>query len=437
VLDVLNVGLAAGVAIGLGTAWRAGRTDLATALAAAGRGTAAPSRARAALVAVQAALSIVLLIGTGLFLLSVRRVDQLPLGFNPHDALFATMNLAGAGFSAGQTHQLFREMEARLQATPGIDHAATAVTVPYWSTWGTPVAPGGREVRPDDRAPWLSAVSPSFFATMGTRIVRGRGFTEADSRSAPPVIVINEALARFYWPDREALGQCLRLALAGPACAQIVGIAEHVVQEKITGGDRTWEEQVYLPIEQAPAIMSARVLVARASSMRRSAAVDLMRRTMETTAPGLAAANVRAFSEIPDLSAEMRPWRLGSTMFATFGTLALALAAIGLYGLMSFSVSQRFREFGLRMALGAERRHILALVLRRGVAPAAAGGAAGIVAVLLAAPAIEPLLFRTSPREPLVVGAVIAILLITALAGSLLPALRATRVDPARTLRAE
>jgi len=427
-----------GVAAGLIPALQASRLPPSAALASGAReaGERHP-RTRAVLVAAQAALAVVLLVGTGLFVRSLDNLRELPLGMQPDRVLLATMDLRLLGLTMRETDAMFRRMEERVRALPGAGPAAVAVTVPGRGSYGTmvrvpgldsvPVPPGG--------GPFVNAVRPGFFAAMGTRILRGREFTEADESSRARVVVVNETMARLAWPGQDALGKCVRVGSDTAPCAEVIGVAENSRRQDWVEGEIF---HVHLPLSQAPDWMAARLLVVRPAGgggrYPERLAADV-RRAMQTAAPDLPYAEVRPLETL--YASELRPWRLGATMFGAFGALAVLLAAVGLYGVMALSVAQRTRELGVRIALGARGGDVVRLVVRQGVRLVAGGTVVGLAAALGAGRWVEALLFRVSPRDPAVYGGVVLLLLAVGVAACLVPSWRAARVDPAVALRAE
>jgi putative ABC transport system permease protein len=423
-----------GAAAGLIPAIQASRTQPSASLTPRGT-TASHGPTRAALVAAQAALAVVLLVGTGLFVRSLRNLRALPLGMQPDQVLLATMNFGPLGLTPVEVDALFRRMEERVRALPGVGSAAAAVTVPGRGSYQGLVLVPGRDSLPvpPGGGPFMNAVRPGFFATMGTRILRGRDFTEADESSKAPVVIVNETMARVAWPGEDALGKCVRLGSDSAPCAQVVGVSENSRRQD-------WIEDeifhLHLPLAQAPDWMGARLLVVRPAAGGRAErlAADV-RRVMQTAGANLPYAEVRPLAEL--YARELRPWRLGAMMFGAFGVLAVLLAAVGLYGVMALSVAQRTRELGVRIALGARRGDVMRLVVRQGVGVVALGTALGLAAALGGAGRVESLLFRVSPRDPMVFGGVAVVLLLVGVAASLVPSWRATRVNPSVALRAE
>ncbi|HEX5437976.1 MAG TPA: ABC transporter permease [Gemmatimonadaceae bacterium] len=434
-LYTLGIALASGVLAGLAPALQFSRPHIADALKAGAReGGQYRSAIRTVLLVAQAALSVILLVGAGLFVLSLHAVSTLPIGMQPDRVLLATMDLLKTGWSAADADALFTRMAERVRALPGIQSAAVAVTVPGVATWGVDLTVPGRDSlpQPEGGGPFINAVQPGYFATMGTRILRGRDFTDADGAAGAPVVIVNQTLAHAAWPGEDPIGKCVRLGDASTPCVTVVGVAENSRRQN-------WiEEPIFLlhvPLAQAPAYMQQRLLVVRPRGSHPELAIAAVRSAMQTTAADLPFANVQPMMSLYD--AELRPWRLGAAMLGAFGVLAGLLVAAGLYGVISFTTTQRTQEIGVRLALGARSSQVLELVMREGLALAAAGGIVGVIVALAGARFIEPLLFHVSPREVAVYGAALGVLGVVATIATLAPAWRAAHVDPATALRSE
>jgi predicted permease len=424
------VAMLAGFLTGLAPALLSGRGDLTRALRAGVReGTHQRSRTRGALLVLQGALSVVLLVGAGLFVKSLQHVKAMRIGYDAEPVLMASRNMRGMDMDDSSRARLGRELLAAAQAIPGVEAAAYVTTVPFWSTSSTDLFVAGIDsVRKLGRFTYQTATT-DYFRTMGTRIVRGRGFTAEDRATAPRIGIVSESMARVLWPGENAIGQCMRVHADTMPCTTVVGIAEDIVQNDLTTNKRY---QYYLPMEQDRRDGFAVML-----KMRGSVAVqqEAVRKALQKVMPGEAYVTVRPFAEIVD--AERRSWRMGATMFVAFGLLALVVAAVGLYGVIAYNVTQRMHELGVRMALGAQARDIRRLVVTQGARFGGAGVALGTVLAIVASKWIEPLLFQQSARDPVVYTLVGGALLAVALVASMVPARRAANADPNSALRAE
>ena len=427
----VGVALVAGVLTGLAPALLSGRGDLAKTLKAGAReGTYQPSRTRTILLITQGALSVALLVGAALFVRSLDRVKSMRMGYDAEPVLRVGRNLRGMQLSDTALIALREQLLATAQSLPMVERAAFASTVPFWSTSSTNLSVAGIDsVRRLGDFTYQTATT-DYFEVMGTRILRGRAFTAADRAGAAPVTIVSAGMAGVLWPGKDALGQCMRVGGDTMPCRTIVGIAEDIVQRDVTNDKRY---QYYLPIEQYRPANGSYLLL----KMRGDPAVqgEAVRKALQTVMPGQSYVTVRPLRDAVD--AAQRSWRLGATMFVAFGLLALAVAAIGLYGVIAYNVTQRMHEVGVRMALGAQAGDILRLVVGQGLRFAVAGVAVGVILALFAATWLQPLLYKQSARDPVIYVIVSAILMIVAVIASASPAVRAARADPTTALRTE
>ena len=424
--------LLAGVLTGLGPAFLATRGDLAGSLKAGAReGTHQRSRTRAGLLVLQGALSVILLVGAGLFVRSLGNVRSMRIGFDAEPVLLITSNLRGMPMSDSEQVRLGKRLLEAGQRIPGVEHAAWVSSVPFWSSSSTSLFVTGIDsVRKLGRFTYQST-TPDYFATMDTRILRGRPFSAEDRQGAPRVVVVSQAMADVLWPGQEALGQCIRIGADTMPCTTVIGVAETAVQNSLLGDDAGYH--YYLPIDQySPA--DGLGLFARMRGDP-TAQVENVRRALQQVMPGTSYVTVRPMREL--VAGQRRSWQVGATMFVAFGVLALLVAAVGLYGVVTYNVAQRMHELGVRVALGAQSADVVKLVVGQGVRFAVSGVLVGLALALFAAKWIQPLLFRQSARDPVTYGAVGALLLTVALVASAAPALRATRADPNSALRGD
>ncbi len=430
---LLYVGVAvmiAGILTGLAPAFQAGKTDLTVDLKAGEReGVIHRSRTRVALLLLQGALSVVLLVGAGLFVRSLSNVKNIRLGYDPDSVLVVDLAMRGVELDSVKALTLRRQLLERAQAIPGVGHAALNVTLPFWSTWSMGLnIPGVDSARMDGQFD-LNAVSPDYFATMGTRIVRGRGIEAGDVTGAPGAVVVSASMAKKLWPGEDALGKCIKIGSTTDPCNYVVGIAEDIKNEKLSDDPGLY---YYLSAEQYHPERTGLLLRMHGDA---TSQVEVVRRELQKLMPGASYITVTPFSDV--VGQQMKSWSLGATMFVVFGMLALVLATIGLYGVIAYNVVQRSHEMGVRIALGAQQGDVVWLVVRQGLVIAAVGILIGGIATFLAANRVAPLLFQVSPRDPLVYGGVVLLMLAVAAAASFIPARRASRVDPNVALRAE
>ena len=423
-----------GLVTGLIPALQASRPDMTSALKAGVReGGEQRTATRSTLLVLQAALSVVLLVGAGLFVRSLIALTATRLGVDPDRVLTASMNLRAVGRRADESDEIYRQALARVRALPGIASAAAAYTTPFGASWGADMRVPGRDSLPEAQGPFYNSVSPGYFATLGTRILDGREFTDADRPGSPRVIVINATMARLLWPGRRAVGECIDFVTDSLPCATVVGVVEDIRRQGLFEGPTYF---VHVPLTQDVLALRARHVLVRPRGDA-SRMIEPVRRAVQTAAPGLPYAKVQRIGDMSILVSQLRPWRLAAALFGAFGLLALALAAVGLYGVVSYSVAQRIPEMGVRVALGASRRHLAELVVRQGVAVTSIGVALGVIVALITGRFATPLLYQESPRDPIVFGIVVATLFVVAVAASAVPAWRASHVDPIEALRTE
>ncbi|HUQ81351.1 MAG TPA: FtsX-like permease family protein, partial [Gemmatimonadaceae bacterium] len=422
----LFAGLIAGIApvmftlrSGLGATLKSGARE----------GTYQRSLARSALLVTQGALSMALLVGAGLFVNSLQHVRGARIGFDPDQVLLVRRNFRGAEVSDSEQVRNGRQLLAVAQTIPGVERAAWVSSVPFMITSTTRLAvPGIDSVERLGEFTYQQATT-DYFRTMGTRIVKGRGFSADDRANAPPIVVVSESMARVLWPGADPLGKCIRIA-DSRACTTVVGVAEDVAHDAIT---ETLHLRYYLPIEQfRPANGYAVMLRMTGDPVE---AVEPVRKVLQTVMPGQSYVTVRPMRDV--VNGERRSWEVGATMFVAFGVLALAVAAVGLYGVIAYNVAQRMQELGVRVALGAQSGDVVRLVVGQGVRFAVLGVAAGAAIALAASRWVQPLLYAQSARDVGVFAAVGAVLVVVAVLASSIPARRATRVDPNTVLRSE
>ena len=429
--------LAATLLTALGPAVLATRGELAASLKAGAReGTYTRSAARSVLLVLQGALSVALLVGAGLFVRSLDKATSIQLGYDAQQVLQVITDLRGMRMDSAATVGFRRRFLEHARSLHGVE-SATPINSPLFATNTA-----------DLRVPGIDSISrlgrfnfqltdQDYFRVMRTRIVRGRSLEAQDTESSPRVAVVSQAMARAVWPGKDAIGQCMYVTIGqrdtteAPACVTVVGIAEDAAQQSIGDEQRF---MYYLPTEQHnPG--GGRMLLLRMSGEDAVVQMERVRRELNTAMPGDGFVVMRPLQELVD--GQQRSWRLGAAMFAAFGVLALIVAAIGLYGVISYNVAQRTHELGVRIALGARTGHVVQLVVGQGAAFGAAGVAIGVALALLAAPFVQPLLFNISARDPLTYAAVGVVMLLVSLAASAVPAVRAARADPATGLRSD
>jgi putative ABC transport system permease protein len=430
VLFAAAAALAVGLLTGLAPILQARRTNLTADLKAGSReGTYHRSPTRIALLVMQGALSVVLLVGAGLFVRSVRNVQSIRLGYDVDPVLIADVNMRDVKLDSVASAALRLRLLEVAKSIPGVENASLRNTVPFWSQWSPGLYVDGIDSVSRLGQFDLNAVSPEHFATVGTRILRGRGITAQDVEHAPQAAVVSQNMARVLWPGKDAIGQCMKVTADTVPCTYVVGIAENIREQGLAADSGYF---YYLSAAQFRPQTGGLFVRVRGDADRFKEAV---RRRLQREMPGAAYVVVTPFSEV--LGSQKRSWRLGATMFVAFGMLAMVLAAIGLYSVLAYNVAQRTHELGVRRALGAQVADVVRMVVGDGLRVAAIGVAIGVGVAVWAGRFVEPLLFEVKARDPVVFGVVAAVLVGVAAAASWVPAVRAGRVDPNVALRAE
>jgi predicted permease len=433
-LDWRVLVLSAGVCListllfGLVPAFQTSKIDLASALKAESGGVVGGKRralVRSSLVVVQVALSFVLLAGAGLLLQSLRAVQNTSPGFTP-GVLSSYVDLVAAGYDRQRIKSFDDALIDRLQSVSGVQSAVISRMTPFsYRSYSTaPITVDGYETPPDEQpTAEFNEVGPAYFATMGIPLVAGREFTASDNETGPPVAIINEVMAAQFWRGRDPVGS--RVQVKG-RWLQVVGIAKMSKYRNLTEIARPF---FYVPMRQSSMGVNIQIRAQLSPETMRKVLVREIHAIDENLAPG----ELIPMQEHVDRTTAAQ--RIAVSMLGVFGGLALLLAAIGLYGVMSYTVSQSTRELGLRMALGASVPNLLRLVMSQGLALTAIGIVFGTVAALAMAKLIANLLYKVSPRDPLAFGVALLVMIFAASAACFLPAWRATQTDPVRALR--
>lgn len=433
----IAVSLVAGVATGLVPAFEASKPDLRRSLAgntSALRASVRMRWTRAVLVVSQIAIALVLLTGAGLLLRSFVRLVAVDPGFDPENVLTAELTLPTSRYEVPDNVRFYDELLRRLAARPDVRAAGVVSTLPLTSE--------GRamsfvvERRPvvmpaDTPRAWYRTASAGYFRAIGTRVLRGRAFSDADLAGAPAVAIINQTMARRYWPGEDPVGARLSPEWADGSSLPIVGVVEDV---RHNGLDRAPVAELYLPFAQTAAAYSSMALVIRAvgDPLRLAPAV---RETIWGIDPDLSVDPIATMDQ--HLGRSVALPRLYLRLFAVFAASALLLATIGIYGVTAYVTNRRTQELGLRMALGARRHDVLSLVLRQALVLTLAGVGVGLAASFALSRALSALLYDTSPTDPVTLVGVVVLLSTAALLASYVPARRALRLDPMVVLRAE
>jgi putative ABC transport system permease protein len=434
--------IATGILFGLAPSLSASRPDLIRVLRASGeaanqgvtRGILAGLNVRALLLVGQVALSIVLLIGAALLIESVSYLRGVNVGFNAANLLTMRVSLPPLRYeTARKKASFFQELVRQVGLLPGVHAVTAAMSLPMTGFAGTPVQDAGKPPLPLNQRPIakILPVTPGYFRTLDIPMKRGRDFTEQDTEDAQRVAIINETLARRYWPayprGLDPVGQRLWAGGVNPKPAEIVGIVPDVPQNLENGG---WRDAVYVSFAQNPQASAMLAVRTEGDPLQFTRAV---REQVQALDRDQAISEVRTMVDL--MEEEVGQRRLLVILLGSFALVALLLALIGIYGIIAYSVAQRTQEMGIRRALGAQQSDILRLVVGQGFRLALAGVAIGIAGAFALTRLMTALLFHVSATDPATFIAVALLFLVVALAASYIPALRATRIDPMAALR--
>lgn len=431
-LFALVVSVITGIGFGIFPALQLSRSDLNTTLREEGPSTSTGrerAKMRSFLVVGQVALSLVLLIGAGLLLRSFARLLRVDPGFDPHNVLTMNISLPTVKYARpDQQVAFFDDVLRRVSALPGVRKAAISATLPLSWKRVTPMLPEGQPNVPLGQRPFIDieAVSPHWFDTLRVPLRNGRWFTDADNAQAPKVLVVNETFARRFWPNQNPLGKRVLIGRSTEA-AEVVGIAGDI---KNKGLAEETQAQVYIPFPQLA--WGNMNLLVRTDVLPQSMAA-VIRKEISAVDPDQPVTSIQTVDELMD-SSRSQP-RFTMMLLAVFSLAALALAVIGIYGVLAYSVAQRRHEVAIRLALGAERRDILRLVVRQGLLLSLAGVVAGLLAAFLMTRLMSSLLYEVSTRDLTTFALAPFLFVSIALVASYLPARRATKVNPVEALR--
>ena len=390
---------------------------------------------RNALVIGQVALSIVVLIGAGLFLRSLNHARAIDPGFDAEHVLTLSFNTAAQKYDATKAEQFYQQLTNRVQTLPGVQSVSVAQSAPlsyfYSPAISSPVFVEGHEPPQGEDPPFVgnNAIGPDFFRTLGVPLLSGREFTDRDREGAPRVAIVNETLVRDLFPNTNPIGQRLRVLLRQPASWEIVGVVKDSKYRSLGEDPMPY---IFLPYLQNP--QPAMAVHVRTSGNPREVAAAV-RREVQALDPNLPAFHVMSLADNIDIS--LFPSRFGAVLLGVFGFLALLIASIGIYGVMSYGVSERTHEMGIRMALGARAGDVLRLVISQGMWLALIGVAIGAGLAWGVTRVVKSYLYDVSVTDPLTFIGIALLLIVVALLACYVPARRATRVDPLKALRYE
>ncbi|HTL56076.1 MAG TPA: ABC transporter permease [Candidatus Limnocylindrales bacterium] len=435
-LFTLTASVLTGIVFGLVPALRASRPQLVVELKAGGGTTDShPGRwtLRSALVVFQVALSLVVLVSAGLCARSLGKLQQLDPGFEPSRVLLMSFNLELNNYTEAQSKQFYDQLLERVRGLPGVEAASLGLTTPL-SGRGPATSveriegyqPGPREYPFGE----FNIIDADYFRALGIPLLRGRDFNSADAFKAAPVVIVNEAFAHRYWPGQDPIGK--RIFQHGPnggIATEVVGLAQSTHSRYLGDSPRPG---LYFP--RAQKLEGTQTLVVR-SGVEPSTAIRALREMVKSLDANVPVFNIRTLAQQKDGSLAMQ--RMAATLLSGFGLLALSLAALGIYGTLAYAVSRRTREIGVRMALGAQMRDVLALVLRQGVTLAGVGILLGLIAAFGATRLLRGFLYQVEPTDSLTIVSVLAVLGIAAALACWWPARCAAKVDPLEALRYE
>lgn len=430
------VALATGMCVGLVPAWQLSQADVHESLKEGGRGGSpgvSHQRLRSTLVVVEATLALILLVGTGLMLKSFWRVLQADAGFSPDGVFTASVSGSDRKYSEGPQRIAFiRQVVSNVQAIPGVQYAASALPLlggaqARFIVEGRPEPPMGPLPSAD-----VTLISPDYFHVMGVRLLRGRFFTDQDQADSPHVCIIDETFAQAQWPDEDPLGRKVKFVRSNSnyPWMEVIGVVNHV---KHYGVEQESRVEIYLPYAQTP-IPAFAILVRTAGDP--SSLASALRQAVENVDRDVPLYQARTLASI--VSDRLAERRLAAFLISVFGALALLLAAVGIYGVINYAVTQRTHELGIRMALGAQRADILRMVVGEGIVLVVIGLMSGsVIALSGLSQIIKAVLFRVTPSDPTIYVASGIVLLVVALVACYVPAHRATKIDPIIALRHE
>lgn len=427
----IAVSLVTGILFGLMPALQSSRPDLVTELKE--RTTLSTGNhwynIRHLLVVGQVALSLVALVTAGLFLRSLGNAQQTDLGFDADGLMILGINPGTQGFNEARGRDLYRRALDRLAAVPGVKAATMSTALPlFQGGFARTTFRDDQDIKDprNGKLTQINEVGENYFATIGIPILRGRAFTANDREGSTPVIIINEAMAKQFFPEEEPIGRHLHI-FGRPPGREIIGIAKTIKYNSVGESETA---HMYVPLEQNYA---AQVTVQVRAVGDPDSVLGTVRRELQQLEPTMPLLNVNTYRTV--LSTSLWAPRMGASLLAVFGSLALVLAAIGLYGVMSYSVSQRTREIGIRMALGAQVRDVRNMVAWQGLLLAIGGVVVGLIAAVGLAGYVTSLMFGVTGADPLTFAAVPLVLLLVAGIATYLPAWKASRVDPVDALR--
>jgi putative ABC transport system permease protein len=432
------VSVLTGIIFGLVPALHSSKTELTESLKEGGRGSgegARRNRIRGVLVVSELAIAVILLVGAGLLIQSLWRLRQVSPGFESENLLTLVVGIPEVKYPTEKQAQFYRELVARVQSLPGVRSAGAVIPLPLsgdmfrisFETEGRPVAKG------DQPSADFFAIGDGYFKTLGVSMLQGRDFNERDNKQAPAVIIVNQAFARKFFPNEDPIGKRIKPGISTdtdkPAMREIVGVVSDVRNRNLSSELRPG---YFLPAAQIP--FNQMTMVVRTTNDPHSV-ITAVQNEVHAMDRELPVFNVKTMDEY--ISATVAAPRFNATLLLIFATVALVLTIVGLYGVMSYSVAQRTNEIGIRMALGAQTRDVLRLIVSQGFKLVLLGLAIGLAGAFALMRVIASLLFGVTTKDPLTFAVVAVLLGLVALLACYVPARRATRLDPLSALRYE
>jgi predicted permease len=433
-LFTLSIALLTALLIGLVPALKAARPNLIEVLKVGGRGNTvgwASSPFRSMLVVTEIALALVALVGAGLFIRSMQNAQRIDPGFESTNLFLFNFDLGALHYDEGRGQQFFRAAVERAKTAPGVESATIADAPPLTGGgFSRTIFPEGQDEASGYRGTLtqLNDIAPNFFETMRIPLVAGREFTDADRATTKPVAIASEAMAKHFWPNENAVGKRFHF-FGDPTLREIVGVVRNTVVNNI--GEEP-QPLAYLPLMQN---YSPFATMAVRTSGRPEPVISAVRSQVQSLDSNLALTQMQTIGEV--IGQGLWAPRMGAALLAVFGGLALILAIIGVYGVLSYSVNQQTREIGIRMAMGAQTGRVLGLVVGQGMRLAAAGLILGLIVAFAAMRVMSSLLFGVSAHDPITFVGVSLVLAVAAVLACYIPARRATKVDPIIALRYE
>ncbi|MCI0486738.1 MAG: ABC transporter permease [Blastocatellia bacterium] len=431
-----SLSIATGIVFGLAPALQSSKTDLTEALKEGGRASAASSRnrLRSLLVVTEIALALVLLVGAGLMMRSLMKLLEVDPGFKTENLLTMTVSLPSGKFTeASQVVEFHKQLISRVESLPGVTGAGTVNILPLiggnttrFYVEGEPVPPPGEETESN-----LRTAGSNYFRVMGIPLIKGRHFDERDNVDAPGVLIVNKTLADRVLPGRDIVGRRLAFSGFNIPPVEVVGVVGDV---KITGLDDEIKPVIYSPFQQGPSLTTSLVVRTGSDAANLAAAIRSELRSME---PDITLFAVRTMEEMIAVSPATFMRRYPALLIGVFAAVALLLASIGIYGVISYSVGQQTHDIGVRVALGARTSDIIGMVMKQGAGLAVAGVALGLAGAFAVTRLLESMLFEVSATDPVTFALVPALLIGVALLACYIPARRAAKVDPMVALRYE